>query len=114
MILVSRPHSSNKMLNKVVLQEMPQRKPEHPISCITVAKSELLLLRQGGQQTLETLKDPEKPWIFFAPGKIPWKTLKLQHTPEKLCSEADFPHDNFWSYRAVAFFYSCNAGEENL
>ena len=35
---------------------------------------------QGGQQTLE---DHENPWIFFAPGKIPWKTLKLHSTPEK-------------------------------
>ena len=38
------------------------------------------LIIQGGQQTLktlETLEDPEKPWIFFTPGKIPWKTLKL-------------------------------------
>ena len=29
---------------------------------------------QGGQQTLETLEDPEKRWIFFAPGKIPRET----------------------------------------
>jgi len=34
----------------------------------------LLAFKQVGQQTLE---DPEKVWIFFAPGKIPWKTLKL-------------------------------------
>jgi len=27
---------------------------------------------------------------LFAPGKIPWKTLKLHPSPEKLCSEADF------------------------
>jgi len=55
----------------------------------------LLCVFQGGQQTLETLRDPEKPWILFSPGKIPWKTLKLQHSPEKLCSEADVPRVNF-------------------
>ena len=70
-----------------------------------VTPSPPLMQLQGGQQTLETLKDPEKPGIFFAPGKIPWKTLKLQHTPEKLCSEADFPHVNFWSYSTVAFLF---------
>jgi len=48
------------------------------------------ILNQGGQKTLESLGDPKKPWIFFAPGKIPWKTMKLQPSPEKLCSEADF------------------------
>ena len=47
----------------------------------------MLSVLQGGQQTLG---DPEKPWIFFAPGKIPCETLKLQPTPEKLRSEADF------------------------
>ena len=51
---------------------------------------------QGGQQTLETLEDPEKPWNLFPPGKVPWKTLKIQPTPEKLCSEVDFPRINFW------------------
>ena len=25
--------------------------------------------QQGGQHTLKTLEDPEKPWIVFAPGK---------------------------------------------
>ena len=50
------------------------------------------------------MEDPEKPWILFAPGKIPWKTLKLHPTPEKLCSEADFPCINFWPCSAVAFF----------
>ena len=38
-------------------------------------------------------EDPEKRWIFFAPGKIPWKTLKIEPTPEK-CSESDLPHIN--------------------
>jgi len=61
-------------------------------------------LLQGGQQTLDTLEDPEKPWIFFASGKIPWKTPKLQPTPEKLCSEVDFPRINFWPCSAFAFF----------
>jgi len=60
--------------------------------------------RQGCQRTLEALEDPEKPWILFAPGKIPWKTLKLHPTPEKLCSEADFPYINLWPCSAVAFF----------
>jgi len=39
---------------------------------------------QGGQQTLEALEEPEQPWILFASGKITWKSLKLQPTPEKL------------------------------
>ena len=56
---------------------------------------------QDGQQTLE---DPEKPWILFASGQMPWKTLKLHPTPEKLCSEADLPRINFWPCSAVAFF----------
>jgi len=33
-------------------------------------------LLQGGQQTLE---DPEKPWIFFAPGKIPLNPETTTH-----------------------------------
>ena len=49
-------------------------------------------------------KTLQKPWILFAPGKSPWKTLKLQPTPEKLCSETDFPCINFWPCSAVAFF----------
>ena len=40
-----------------------------------------VIISQGGHQTLETLDDPEKPWILFALGKIPWKTLKFQPTP---------------------------------
>ena len=28
---------------------------------------------QGGQQTLKTLEDPEKPWILFALEKYPGK-----------------------------------------
>ena len=59
---------------------------------------------QGGQQALETVEDPEKHWIFFAPGKIPWKTLKLQPIPVKLCSEAYFPCINTWLCSAVTFF----------
>ena len=59
---------------------------------------------QGSQQTLEALEDPEKRWILFASGKIPWKTLKLHPNPEKLCSEADFTCINFWPCSAVAFF----------
>jgi len=58
---------------------------------------------KGGQQTLETQEDPEKPWIFFAPRKILWKILKLQPIPEKLCSEADFPPSNFWPGSTVTF-----------
>ena len=46
------------------------------------------------QQTFETLEDSEIPWMFFSPGKILWKTLKLQPTPEKLCSDAGFPRIN--------------------
>jgi len=65
---------------------------------------------QGGQQTLETLEDPEKPWILFVPGEIPWKTLKLQPTPEELCSEADFPCLTFWPCSAVAFFIPVSQG----
>ena len=48
-------------------------------------------------------EDPEKLWIFFAPGKIPRKTLKLQPTPEKSCSGAGFPCINFWPCSAVTF-----------
>ena len=55
----------------------------------------------GGQRTLE---DPENPCVLFVLGKIPWKTLKLHPTPEKLCSEAYFPCMNFWPCSAVAFF----------
>ena len=48
---------------------------------------------------------PWKPWILLPPPReIPWKLLKLQHTPEKLCSEADFPRVNVWSCSAVAFY----------
>ena len=65
---------------------------------------------QGGKQTLETLEGPEKAWILFAPGKIPWKTLKLQPTHEKLCSEADFPRINFWPCSAVAFVIPVTQG----
>ena len=68
---------------------------------------------QGSQQTLETLEDPEKPWIFFAPGEIPWKTLKLQPTPEKLCSEADFDASIF-GFAVLLHFYACSVGEEDL
>ena len=50
----------------------------------------VIIISQGCQQILKSLEDPEKPWIFFVPGKIPWKSLKLQPTPEKLCCEADF------------------------
>ena len=53
---------------------------------------------------METLEDPKKPWIFFAPGKIPWKILKLQPTPEKSCSEEDFPRINFWPFSAATLF----------
>ena len=48
------------------------------------------LFAQGGQKTLEAQEDPETPWILYAPGEMPWKTLKLQPTPEKLYFEADF------------------------
>ena len=61
------------------------------------------ILPQGGQQTLETLEDPEKPWIFFVPGEIPWETLKLQPTPGKLCSEADFPSTDIWPCSTATF-----------
>ena len=61
----------------------------------------------GGQQTLE---DPEKPWILFTPGKIPWKALKLHSTLEKLCSEAYFPCINLWPCSAVAFLISVMQG----
>jgi len=44
-----------------------------------------------------------KPWKTLG-FLFPWKTLKLQHTPEKLCSEADFPRINFWFCSVVAFF----------
>ena len=73
----------------------------------------LLLFLDAVQGTQQTLEDPEKPWIFFAPGKIPWKTLKLQPTSEKSCSEADFPRINCWPCSAVTSFYPCNAGEED-
>jgi len=63
------------------------------------------LLQHGGQQTLETLEDPEKLWIWFAPGKITWKSLKLQITPEKLCSEADFLCINTFPCSAFTFFF---------
>ena len=59
---------------------------------------------------LLTMEDPEKPWTLFAPGKIPRKTLKLQPTPEKICSEADFPRINFWPCSAVAFFIPVTQG----
>ena len=62
---------------------------------------------QGGQQTLE---DPEKPRILFAPGKIPWKTMKLQPNPEKLCSEVDFPRISFWPCSAATFFIPVTQG----
>ena len=29
------------------------------------------LVGQGAQQALKILEDPEKPWIFFVPGKYP-------------------------------------------
>jgi len=51
-----------------------------------------------------------KPWESLRnPGfclalEIRWKTLKLHPTPEKLCSEADFPYINLWPCSAVAFF----------
>ena len=61
----------------------------------------------GWQQTLE---DPEKPWILFSLGKIPWKTLKLQPTPEKLCSEVDFPRINFWPCSSATFFIPVTQG----
>ena len=37
----------------------------------------------------------------------------LHPTPEKLCSEADFPRITFWPCSAVPFFIR-NAGEEDL
>jgi len=70
--------------------------------------------RQGCQRTLEALEDPEKPWILFAPGKIPWKTLKLHPTPEKLCSEAFFSVHQLLALQYGCIFYSCSAGEEDL
>jgi len=48
----------------------------------------------------KTLKNPG----FSLPLEIPWKTPKLQPTPEKLCSEVDFPRINFWPCSAFAFF----------
>ena len=65
---------------------------------------------QGGQQTLETPEDPEKPWILFTPGKMPWKALKFQPTPEKLCSEVDFPRIKFWPCSAGTFFIPVTQG----
>ena len=40
----------------------------------------------------------------------PWKTLKLHPTPEKLCSEADFPCINVWPCNAGAFFVAVMQG----
>ena len=54
----------------------------------------------------KTLKNPG----FFAPGKILWKTLKLQPTPEKLCSEANFSCLSFWPCSAVAAFSPVTQG----
>ena len=45
--------------------------------------------------------NPGRPWIFFAPRKMPWKTLELQPTPEKSCSSADFSRINFWPCSAA-------------
>ena len=64
----------------------------------------MIVFAQGGQKSLETLEDTEKPWILFAPGKIPWKTLKIHPTTEKLCFEAYFPCINFGPCSAVALF----------
>jgi len=63
----------------------------------------IIISNQGSQHTLKALEDPENPglslplehypgksWIFFVPGKLPSKTLKLQPTPERFCSEVDF------------------------
>ena len=61
-----------------------------------------ITLIQGGQETLE---DPEKPWIFFAPGKLPWEALRLQPAPEKFCSEADFLCSNIWPCSAVTLLH---------
>jgi len=48
---------------------------------------------------------PWKPWktLKTLDSVCPWKTLKLHPTPEKLCSEADFPCIDFWPCSAVAF-----------
>ena len=67
-------------------------------------------MKQGGQQTLDTLEDAEKPWILFAPGKIPWKTLKLQPIPEKLWSETDFPCINFGLAELLHFLFLYRKG----
>ena len=53
---------------------------------------------------METLEDPEKPWILFVQGKIPWKTLKVQPNPEKLCSDADFDTSIFGLAVLLHFF----------
>ena len=48
-----------------------------------------------------------RPWEaldLFAPGKISWKTRKVQPTPERLCSEIDFPRINIWPRTVVTFF----------
>ena len=41
----------------------------------------------------------------------PWKTLKLQPTPENLCSGANFPCLNFWPCGAFAFFTPVTQGK---
>ena len=52
-----------------------------------------------------------KPWkTLKTPGyslpleKYSWETLKFQPTPEKLCSEADFPSINSWLCSAATLF----------
>ena len=40
---------------------------------------------------------------------MPWKTLKLQPTPETF-TEADFPRISFWPWSAVAFFIPVTQG----
>ena len=57
--------------------------------------------------------NPGRPWITLD-FVCPWKTLKLRPTPEKLCSEANFPCINFLACSAVAFFIPVMQGGGSL
>ena len=60
---------------------------------------------RGGQQILEPLEDPEKPWILFASGKMPWKTLVLHPTPENYVLKQIFRASIFGLAVLLHFFF---------
>ena len=60
-----------------------------------------VVLYRVAKKPWKTLK---KPGFCLPLEKYSGKILKSHPTPEKLCSEANFPCINFWSCSAVAFF----------